>query len=282
MKLSKVGPGVHRRPAARTPGSTPRSPTSGSTPTSGCSRRRCRTGSPSARRTSAGGTSTARRWSGCRRTASRTRPGSRSARSTRRRNPYLAFAVLLGAGLKGIEEGYELPPGAEDDVWSLSNAERRAMGYEALPENLAEAIDVMAGSRTGRRGARRARLRLLPAQQAGRVGGVPPRGHPVRAAALPVALAARADVVDRCRYRLDHRAGAPAGRRPGGRRVLEDLLSGAWQRRVRSRRRGVDRAGFVLVRPAHAGPAKPGTDPAACRLAPASGRRLPISGPHHR
>ena len=61
-------------------------------------------------------------------------------------NPYLAFAVLLGAGLKGIEEGYELPPGAEDDVWSLTNAERRAMGYEALPENLSEAIDVMAGS----------------------------------------------------------------------------------------------------------------------------------------
>jgi glutamine synthetase len=58
-------------------------------------------------------------------------------------NPYLAFAVLLGAGLKGIEEGYELPPGAEDDVWSLSPAERKAMGYDALPENLAEAIDVM-------------------------------------------------------------------------------------------------------------------------------------------
>jgi glutamine synthetase len=58
-------------------------------------------------------------------------------------NPYLAFAVLLGAGLKGIEEGYELPPGAEDDVWSLSPAERKAAGYDALPENLAEAIDVM-------------------------------------------------------------------------------------------------------------------------------------------
>ena len=92
-------------------------------------------------------------------------------------NPYLAFAVLLGAGLKGIEEGYELPPGAEDDVWSLSNAERKAMGYEALPENLSEAIDVMAKLGAGRRGARRARLRLLPAQQARRVGGVPPRGH---------------------------------------------------------------------------------------------------------
>src|SRR5688500_5228519 len=60
-------------------------------------------------------------------------------------NPYLTFAVLLGA-LKGIEEGYELPPGAEDDVWSLSDAERRAMGYESLPQNLSEAIDVMAQS----------------------------------------------------------------------------------------------------------------------------------------
>jgi glutamine synthetase len=61
-------------------------------------------------------------------------------------NPYLAYAVLLGAGLKGIEEGYELPPGAEDDVWALSHAERRAAGYQSLPENLSEAIDIMANS----------------------------------------------------------------------------------------------------------------------------------------
>ena len=61
-------------------------------------------------------------------------------------NPYLAFAVLLGAGLKGIAEGYELPPGAEDDVWALSDADRRAAGYDALPGDLSEAIEVMAGS----------------------------------------------------------------------------------------------------------------------------------------
>jgi glutamine synthetase len=54
--------------------------------------------------------------------------------------------VLLGAGLKGIEQGYELPAGAEDDVWSLSAAERKAMGYETLPQNLSEAIAVMADS----------------------------------------------------------------------------------------------------------------------------------------
>jgi glutamine synthetase len=55
-------------------------------------------------------------------------------------NPYLAYAVLLAAGLKGVEEGYELPEGAEDDVWNLTDAERRAMGIDPLPSNLAEAI----------------------------------------------------------------------------------------------------------------------------------------------
>ena len=61
-------------------------------------------------------------------------------------NPYLAFAVILAAGLKGIEDGYELPPGAEDDVWSLTPAERRAMGMQPLPGSLNQAIQVMEGS----------------------------------------------------------------------------------------------------------------------------------------
>jgi glutamine synthetase len=58
-------------------------------------------------------------------------------------NPYLAYAVILASGLKGIEEGYELPPGAEDDVWSLTPAERRAMGMEPLPGSLNQAIQAM-------------------------------------------------------------------------------------------------------------------------------------------
>jgi glutamine synthetase len=58
-------------------------------------------------------------------------------------NPYLTYALLLSAGLKGIEENYELPPGAEDDVWSLSAGERRAMGIAPLPQNLADAIALM-------------------------------------------------------------------------------------------------------------------------------------------
>ncbi|HVE63441.1 MAG TPA: glutamine synthetase family protein [Mycobacteriales bacterium] len=61
-------------------------------------------------------------------------------------NPYLAFALILAAGMKGIEEGYELPPGAEDDIWALSDTERRAMGYERLPTSLSDAIAVMEGS----------------------------------------------------------------------------------------------------------------------------------------
>src|SRR5207302_2001917 len=61
-------------------------------------------------------------------------------------NPYLAFAVILAAGLKGIEGDYELPPGAEDDVWALTSAERRALGIRPLPQDLDQAIRVMQDS----------------------------------------------------------------------------------------------------------------------------------------
>ena len=58
-------------------------------------------------------------------------------------NPYLAFAVMLMAGLKGIENGYELPAGTEFDVWALSDMERQERGIEALPKSLGDAIRVM-------------------------------------------------------------------------------------------------------------------------------------------
>ena len=61
-------------------------------------------------------------------------------------NPYLAFALVLAAGLKGIEEGYDLPPETEDDVWSLSERERKALGIPSLPRNLDEAITIMENS----------------------------------------------------------------------------------------------------------------------------------------
>jgi len=61
-------------------------------------------------------------------------------------NPYLAYAAILAAGLKGIEEGYELPREAEDDVWVLSERERRALGIEPLPKTLNDAITVAESS----------------------------------------------------------------------------------------------------------------------------------------
>lgn len=61
-------------------------------------------------------------------------------------NPYLAYAVLLAAGLKGIEEEYELPPEVDGDVWSLTEAERRAMDISPLPASLDHAIDATAQS----------------------------------------------------------------------------------------------------------------------------------------
>jgi glutamine synthetase len=79
-------------------------------------------------------------------------PGKASSRRVEIRsldsacNPYLAYAVILAAGLKGIREEYELPPAAEDDVWSLTDAERRAAGYAHLPQNLGEALAEMESS----------------------------------------------------------------------------------------------------------------------------------------
>ncbi len=55
-------------------------------------------------------------------------------------NPYLAFAVMLAAGLKGIEEGYELREPIEKDVYHLPEEEKSKL--ETLPENLGEAIKI--------------------------------------------------------------------------------------------------------------------------------------------
>jgi glutamine synthetase len=57
-------------------------------------------------------------------------------------NPYLAFAVMLAAGLKGIEKGYELPPPVEEDIFEMSEASRKKHGIESLPGSLSEAIQL--------------------------------------------------------------------------------------------------------------------------------------------
>ena len=58
-------------------------------------------------------------------------------------NPYLAFSVVLAAGLKGIEEGYELPGETALNLYELSEEERLAEGIGMLPASLAEAVDLM-------------------------------------------------------------------------------------------------------------------------------------------
>ncbi|MEX5299431.1 type I glutamate--ammonia ligase [Kocuria sp. CPCC 205292] len=55
-------------------------------------------------------------------------------------NPYLSYAALLAAGLRGIENEYELPPVELDDVAAMSSAERRALGHNPLPSSLYDAI----------------------------------------------------------------------------------------------------------------------------------------------
>ena len=55
-------------------------------------------------------------------------------------NPYLAFSVMLAAGLKGVEEGYELPEPIEEDIFEMSLEARARRGIESLPGSLAEAI----------------------------------------------------------------------------------------------------------------------------------------------
>jgi glutamine synthetase len=61
-------------------------------------------------------------------------------------NPYLTFAALLHAGLEGIEQGYELPPPVERNLYDVSEAERAELGVGHLPESLGEAIDEMSRS----------------------------------------------------------------------------------------------------------------------------------------
>ena len=61
-------------------------------------------------------------------------------------NPYLAFSVILAAGLAGIEGDYHLEEEADSNIFELSEEERRAKGIRLLPGSLAEALDRMESS----------------------------------------------------------------------------------------------------------------------------------------
>lgn len=61
-------------------------------------------------------------------------------------NPYLAFAVMLAAGLKGIEDEYELSDPIEEDIYKMSKEEKNERGITTLPDNLYEALIEIAKS----------------------------------------------------------------------------------------------------------------------------------------
>ena len=87
-------------------------------------------------------------------------PGNRSAairipnkrgRSTRAElrtpdpsaNPYLAFAVMLAAGLDGIKKGLKPPAPVNKNIYHLTDAEQSDLGIDSLPHNLEDALDAL-------------------------------------------------------------------------------------------------------------------------------------------
>jgi len=58
-------------------------------------------------------------------------------------NPYLTFAVMLAAGLQGIDKKYEVPAPVEENVYEMSEKEREVRGIGTLPGSLEEAIHLM-------------------------------------------------------------------------------------------------------------------------------------------
>ncbi len=61
-------------------------------------------------------------------------------------NPYLAFAVMLAAGLEGVEKGYELREPIKENVYEMTEEERAERGIATLPGSLVEAIEVAESS----------------------------------------------------------------------------------------------------------------------------------------
>ena len=61
-------------------------------------------------------------------------------------NPYLAFSVILAAGMKGIREGYELPAEAGANLFQMDDASLSKMGINQLPQSLSDALKIMESS----------------------------------------------------------------------------------------------------------------------------------------
>jgi glutamine synthetase len=62
-------------------------------------------------------------------------------------NPYLAFSVMLAAGLAGIANKYELPDPQEQNIFHMTEEERKAAGIGSLPGSLNDAVELTEGSK---------------------------------------------------------------------------------------------------------------------------------------
>lgn len=58
-------------------------------------------------------------------------------------NPYLAFAMMLASGLDGVKNNLEAPDSVDQDIFSMTAAEKEAAGIDSLPANLKEAVDIL-------------------------------------------------------------------------------------------------------------------------------------------
>ncbi|MEY4606109.1 MAG: glutamine synthetase [Actinomycetota bacterium] len=58
-------------------------------------------------------------------------------------NPYLAFSVLLAAGMRGIAEGYELPAEADSNLFEMDDAALVKLGIDTLPQSLSDSLRMM-------------------------------------------------------------------------------------------------------------------------------------------
>ena len=62
-------------------------------------------------------------------------------------NPYLAFSVMLAAGLEGIKKNYKLSEPSNDNIYHMGEEERSRSGIKSLPEDLLEAIRITENSK---------------------------------------------------------------------------------------------------------------------------------------
>jgi glutamine synthetase len=62
-------------------------------------------------------------------------------------NPYLAFAVMLAAGMRGVEKAYPLPNPVEEDIFEMDEKAREKAGITSLPGSLYEALCTVQGSK---------------------------------------------------------------------------------------------------------------------------------------